>query len=102
MATEQITQHRKNILRMPPLIVMNCRPNYWCIGGSLWGMHFFWWLFWVAAVVLMFSPMTPVSPGRRRETPLRLLQCRYATGEVSALEYEERRDILERDIKVLK
>ena len=64
-------------------------------------MHFFWWLFWVAAVVLIFSLVTPVLPGRWRETPLQLLQPRYATGEVLTLEYEERRGILERDIKVL-
>ena len=69
------------------------------IGGSFWGMHFFWWLFWVAAIMLLFSPITPVSPARRRETPLQVLQRRYATGEVSTVEYEERKAILERDTK---
>ena len=72
------------------------------IGGSFWGMHFFWWLFWVAAVMLLFSPMTPVSAGRRRETPLQVLQRRYATGEVTTVEYEERKATLERDTKPLK
>ena len=72
------------------------------IGGSFWGMHFFWWLFWVAAVMLLFSPMTPVSTGRRRETPLQVLQRRYATGEVTTVEYEERKATLERDTKPLK
>ena len=72
------------------------------IGGSFWGMHFFWGLFWVAAVMLLFSPMTPVSPGRRRETPLQVLQRRYATGEVTTVEYEERKATLERDTKPLK
>ncbi len=72
------------------------------IGGGFWGMHFFWWLFWVAAIVLLFSPLTPVSPGRRRETPLQVLQRRYATGEVSTVEYEERKTVLERDTKSLK
>ena len=72
------------------------------IGGSFWGMHFFWWLFWVAAVVLLLSPMTPVSPGRRRETPLQVLQRRYAAGEVSTVEYEERKTVLERDTQPLK
>ena len=72
------------------------------IGGSFWGMHFFWWLFWVAAVMLLLSPMTPVSPGRRRETPLQVLQRRYAAGEISTVEYEERKTVLERDTKPLK
>lgn len=72
------------------------------LGGSFWGMHFFWWLFWVAALMLMFSPITPVSAGRRRETPLQVLQRRYAAGDVSTVEYEERKTILERDIQPLK
>ena len=72
------------------------------IGGSFWGRHFFWWLFWVAAVMLLLSPMTPVSPGRRRETPLQVLQRRYAAGEISTVEYEERKTVLERDTKPLK
>lgn len=30
--------------------------------GSWWffGMHTFWWLFWIAIIVLFFSPPTPV------------------------------------------
>ncbi len=71
-------------------------------GTSFWGMHFFWWLFWIAAMVLMFSPMTPVSRGRRRETPLEVLQRRYAAGEVTTEAYEERKTKLERDTKPLK
>ena len=43
-----------------------------------WGslcMHFFWWLFWIALI-------EPVPRGRRRETPLEVLQRRYAAGEI--------------------
>lgn len=58
---------------------------------SLWGMHVFWWLFWIVLIVLLFSPITPVSRGRRRETPLEILQRRYAAGEISTAEYEERK-----------
>ncbi len=72
------------------------------VGGHFWGMHFFWWLFWVAAIMLLFSPITPVSTGRRRETPLQVLQRRYATGEVTTVEYEECKATLERDTKPLK
>ena len=43
--------------------------------------------------------MTPVSPGRRRETPLEILQRRYAAGEVTDKEYEERKAKLNRDAK---
>ena len=72
------------------------------VGASYWGMHFFWWLFWIAAMVLVFSPFTPVSPGRRRQTPLEILQRRYAAGEISMQEYEERKATLERDTKPVK
>lgn len=58
---------------------------------GFWGMHVFWWLFWVAVIVVLFLPITPVSRGRRRETPLEVLQRRYAAGEVSTKEYEERK-----------
>lgn len=58
---------------------------------GFWGMHIFWWLFWIALVVVLFLPITPVSRGRRRETPLEVLQRRYAAGEISTEEYEERK-----------
>lgn len=61
------------------------------VGQSLWGMHVFWWLFWIVAIVVLFSPITPVSRGRRRETPLEILQRRYAAGEIDTAEYEERK-----------
>jgi|LNFM01.2.fsa_nt_gb putative membrane protein len=72
------------------------------VGESYWGMHFFWWLFWVLAIMLLFSPITPISTGRRRQTPLEILQRRYAAGEVSTTEYEERKAKLDRDAKPVK
>lgn len=66
---------------------------YWGFGG----MHMFWWLFWIAAVVLFFSFAVPV-PRRRyaqlRETPLDVLRRRYAAGELTTAEYDERRERL--------
>jgi putative membrane protein len=72
------------------------------VGESFWGMHFFWWLFWVVVIMLLFSPITPISTGRRRQTPLEVLQRRYAAGEVSTAEYEERKTKLDRDTKPVK
>lgn len=66
---------------------------YWGFGG----MHVFWWLFWIATVVLFFSFAVPV-PRRRyaqfRETPLDVLRRRYAAGEITTAEYDERRERL--------
>lgn len=69
---------------------------------GFWGMHFFWWLFWIVVIVVLFSPLTPVPRIRRRETPLEVLQRRYAAGDISTEEYEERKAKLERDTKLTK
>ncbi|MGK2913572.1 MAG: SHOCT domain-containing protein [Porticoccaceae bacterium] len=64
---------------------------------AFWGMHLFWWLFWITMIVALFSLFTPVPRGRRRDTPLELLQRRYAAGQITSAEYEERKTKLERD-----
>jgi putative membrane protein len=66
-------------------------------GWWFWGMHLFWWLFWIVLIVTFFSVLTPVPRRRARETPLEILQRRYAAGEISSEEYEERKVKLERD-----
>ena len=72
------------------------------VGWSFWGMHFFWWLFWIVGIVVFVSLLSPVPRGRRRETPLELLQRRYAAGEVSTEEYDECKAKLECDTKLVK
>ena len=65
---------------------------YW--GWGFWGMSVFWWLFWVIAIVVFFSLLAPVPRARlrdRHETPLDVLQRRYAAGELTTAEYDERR-----------
>lgn len=66
-------------------------------GWGLWGMHLFWWLFWIILIVALFSLFTPVPRARQRATALELLARRYATGEISTEEYEERKAKLEHD-----
>lgn len=65
-------------------------------GGWFWGMHLFWWLFWFLIIGTFFSLLTPVPRHKVRETPLQILQRRYAAGEISTAEYEERKQRLER------
>jgi putative membrane protein len=64
---------------------------------GFWGMHLFWWLFWIVLLVAFFSLVTPVPRRRVRETPLEVLQRRYAAGEISTEEYEERKARLTKD-----
>ena len=66
--------------------------------GWMWGMHFAWWVFWIlviVGVVWLFTqgrqgPSGP-PPTHEHETPLDVLQRRYAEGEISTEEYEERK-----------
>lgn len=63
---------------------------------GFWGMHVFWWLFWIAVMVVLFTSLSPTSR-RQSERPLEILQRRYAAGEITTQEYEERKAVLERD-----
>ncbi len=67
-------------------------------GWGFLGMHVFWWLFWIVLIVLLvsFFDTSPKGP-KRRESPLEVLQRRYAAGEISSQEYEERKEKLQRD-----
>ena len=66
-----------------------------------WGMAWIWWIFWIFALISLFVFAVPVRRRTWREyratTPLATLQRRYAAGEISTAEYEERKAILERD-----
>lgn len=68
-------------------------------GWGFFGMHALWWLFWIAVIgaAAVFLFQAPTRPPPARETPLELLQRRYAAGEISKEEYEERKRALERD-----
>lgn len=68
---------------------------------SFWGMNFFWWLFWIALMIVFFSLATPVSRSRVRQYdhPLSVLRRRYAAGEITTEEYEERRARLLKDLE---
>ncbi len=68
-------------------------------GMGFFGMHVFWWLFWIVLVVAIFALARgdTEKQKRKRETPLELLQRRYAGGEISSEEYTERKTTLEVD-----
>ena len=66
-------------------------------GVGFWGMHLFWWLFWFLIIATFFATLTPVPRHKVRETPLQILQRRYAAGDITTQEYDERRQRLESD-----
>ena len=66
------------------------------------GMHFAWWLIWVIMLFWIFA--TPYDiPGqrRKRDTPLDILQKRFAAGDINNEEYKEKKKILENDLSKL-
>lgn len=69
---------------------------YW--GYHYWGMHLFWWFFWLAIVVLLLATGWPrsriVARGAGRDAALDALRMRYAAGEIDEEEYQERLAVL--------
>lgn len=64
--------------------------------GSMWGWHWIWWLFWIVILIAAVILFVRALESRRRidnggETALDILEKRYAAGEISTEEYEERR-----------
>ena len=68
---------------------------------TFWGMHFFWWIFWVMALITLFSPNIPTRV-RKAETYFDLLKRRYANGEIDSKEYEKCKEKLKQEIKLSK
>jgi putative membrane protein len=71
-------------------------------GYFMGGMHWLWWLFWVAliGVILFYGWGRPSEQRRRsRETPHEVLHRRLASGEVTPEQYEQRKALLDRDAR---
>ena len=62
-----------------------------------WGMHGFWWFFWIFLVALFI--LTPWDSSKRssKSTLLFTLRKAYAEGKISTEEFEERKKVLERE-----
>lgn len=70
-------------------------------GSGFMGMHWLWWVFWIALIVAAFA-LSDAPRRRRGENSLEILRRRYAAGEIDEKEYEERKARLERDTKASK
>lgn len=64
--------------------------------GNFWGMHFIWWIIWLVILIWIFF-LSNRFPYQRnsKKSALDILQERYAKGEITKEEYEERRRTLE-------
>jgi putative membrane protein len=67
-----------------------------------WGMSFVWWIVWMGLLLWIFAiPYDIPGQRRRKDSPLDILQKRFAGGQISANEYNEKRKILENDMSGL-
>ncbi|MEO7905589.1 MAG: SHOCT domain-containing protein [Saprospiraceae bacterium] len=67
------------------------------------GMHLIWWFIWLVFLFWIFA--TPYDiPGqmKKKDSPLDILQKRFASGQITKEDYHERRKILEDDLTKIK
>ena len=64
-----------------------------------WGMHTFWWIFWIFILAMIF--FTPWGSSKRssRSSLLHTLRKTYAEGKISTQEFEERKRVLEKEFQ---
>ena len=64
-----------------------------------WGMHLIWWIIWAGFIFWIFA--TPYDiPGqmKKKDSPLDILQKRFASGQINKDEYQEQKKILANDL----
>ena len=60
------------------------------------GMHGFWWLFWVVILIAIFLVLKPNLISKKgKDSSLEILRGKYASGDISKEEFEERKRVLE-------
>jgi putative membrane protein len=67
--------------------------------NNFWGMDIIWWIIWMVMIFWIFA--TPYDiPGqrKRKDGPLDILQKRFASGQITNDEYQERKRILTADL----
>lgn len=67
-------------------------------GYQFWGMHLIWWVIWFVFIFWIFAVPYKI-PGQRyrQDSPLDILQKRFASGSISKEEYQEGKAILEKN-----
>lgn len=66
-------------------------------GYHFWGMHLVWWFIWVIFLFWVFFTPYDVPGRKKKNSPLEILQKRFAAGQISKEEYLEAKKLLEAD-----
>ncbi len=65
-------------------------------GHHFGGMHFFWWIFWIIILIWVFAtPYNFLGKQTKKETSFDILKKRFAKGEITKEEFEEKKKFLE-------
>jgi putative membrane protein len=67
--------------------------------GNYWGMNLIWWVIWMIMIFWIFATPYNISGQRtKKDSPLDILQKRFASGQINNDEYQEKKKILENDL----
>jgi putative membrane protein len=67
--------------------------------GNYGGMNLLWWFVWMILLFWIFAiPYDIPGQRRRKDSPLDILQKRFASGEITKEEYHETKHLLETDL----
>jgi len=67
-------------------------------GHHFWGMHSFWWIFWLILILWAIKTSRKNSCQQTNDgTPLDILKKRFAKGEITKEEYEDIKKTLNND-----
>jgi len=61
-----------------------------------WGMNLIWWAVWSVMLLWIFAlPFNIPGQRNKKDSPLDILQKKFASGHITTAEYLEKRDIIE-------
>ncbi|MEP7231973.1 MAG: SHOCT domain-containing protein [Ginsengibacter sp.] len=68
-------------------------------GYHFWGMHLIWWFIWIFFLIWIFvTPWDVPGQKKKNDSPLDVLQRRFASGQITKEQYLEQKAILENDL----